>query len=90
MSAHGRREEMSHVAPFLCVSAWLNAGNVVNSSAFVCFCMVEGRTCRKIAALVCFFMVSPGLGLVMAWGWFGNGLGMVWAWFGNGLGMVWG
>ena len=33
-------------------------------------------------------MVLSVLGLVMAWGWFGNGLGMVWAWFGNGLGII--
>ena len=37
--------------------AWSKGGHVVNSNVFVCFCMAEGRTCRKVS---CFCVLLLG------------------------------
>ena len=45
---------------FLCAFAWSKGGDVVNSSVFVCFCMAEGRTCRKVSCFCVFLLGRRG------------------------------
>ena len=38
----------------------VETGNVVNSNVFVCFCMAEGRTCRKVSCFCVFLLGRTG------------------------------
>ena len=40
--------------------AWSKGGNAVNSCVFVCFCMAEGRTCRKVSCFCVFLLGRNG------------------------------
>ena len=40
--------------------AWSKGGKVVNSNVFVCFCMAEGRTCRKVSCFCVFLLGRRG------------------------------